>query len=151
MDFKLFTNRFIFENQDKKEIGNVTLGGKSITCDSGLTVEIFRETNSATSANGCFLYVQIVDEKARPFYVEVYAFIVDGDTHIATYSFNADSSIGFSGDALVSLQQRLETMLLLLTTRIMEMVDIVLSLSPLSTIQLLKRGQSISFQKEERW
>ena len=99
VDFKLFTNRFIFENQDKKEIGNVTLGGKSITCDSGLTVEIFRETNSATSANGCFLYVQIVDEKARPFYVEVYAFIVDGDTHIATYSFNADSSIGFSGDA----------------------------------------------------
>ena len=98
MDFKLFTNRFIFENQPKKDIGNIMLGGKSILCDLGSTVEVFRETAASTSANGVFLNVQIINEQARPFYVEVYAFICNGDTHIATYSFNADSSTGYSDD-----------------------------------------------------
>ena len=99
MDFKLFTNRFIYENQAKVDIGNIMLGGQDILCEVGTTTEIFRETASGTSANGVFLNVQIINEQARPFYVEVYAFICDGDTHIATYSFNADSSTGYSDDA----------------------------------------------------
>ena len=98
MDFKLFTNRFIFENESNVDIGNVMLGGASTLCDVGITTEVFRESFSGTSANGVFLNVQITNEKARPYYVEVYAFICDGDTHIATYSFNADSSIGYSDD-----------------------------------------------------
>ena len=98
MDFKLFTNRFIFENQQKVDIGNIMLGGKKLLCEKDATEEIFRETAASTSANGVFLNVQIINEQARPFYVEVYAFICDGDTHIATYSFNADSSTGYSDE-----------------------------------------------------
>ena len=99
MDFKLFTNRFIFEGAEKETIGNVMLGGKTLQSEPGTTNEIFRETQSATSANGCFLNVQIINSQGRPFYIEVYAFIVDGNTHIATYGFNADSQVGFNGEA----------------------------------------------------
>ena len=98
MDFKLFTNRFIFENEPAKDIGNVLLGGDTYLCDAGATKQIFRETGG-TSAHGVALNVQIINSQARPHYVEVYAFICDGNTHIATYSFNADSVIGYSGDA----------------------------------------------------
>ena len=98
MDFKLFTNRFIFENQQKVDIGNVMLGGKKLLCEKDATEEIFRETAASTSANGVFLNIQIINEQARPHYAEVYAFICDGDTHIASYSFNADSSTGYSDE-----------------------------------------------------
>ena len=95
-DFKLFTNKFIFERAGDLDIGWARLDGENRSIDALDDRRIF--TASATDVTGVALNVQVIGENSRPYYAEVYAVKVGPDTFEARYTFNAENLQNFSED-----------------------------------------------------
>ena len=96
IDFKAFSNRFIFEGNESVDLGYVKLDGVNIVVQPGSTDTIFEV--DADTTNAVSLNVQIIEADGQPNYAEVYAVKVGTETRLAVYTFNAEALQGFSED-----------------------------------------------------
>ena len=95
-DFKLFSNKFIFEDESFATIGYARLGGENKSVEGGSSTRVYTALNSGVTGAG--LNVQVIDENGKPYYAEVYAVKLGSETRWSVYSFNAENFTGFSED-----------------------------------------------------
>ena len=100
LDFKLLSNKFVFDSKDPLILNRTTLAGDNSSINSGDTFPIFgrRDTDSAAA------YIQIIDGDGVPYYYEFYTFILNGQIYNAVYSFDTESTQGYNADEIVELE-----------------------------------------------
>ena len=100
IDYKLLTNRFVFEDKPAADIGFARLDGGNFTIQSGENRGIFGALSAASDA--AFINVQIQDFQGNYYYYEYYAVRVGSDTYGAVYGFDGtplqNVSDGFVGE-----------------------------------------------------
>ena len=93
IDYKLFTNKFIFEGLPDLQLGNVNLGGDRLLAPTAASTLLY---DSALTNNAVALYVEITESDGTPSYYEVYAFLLGIDTYIATYAMNTNDTQNYN-------------------------------------------------------
>ena len=100
IDYKLLTNRFVFEDKPAAEIGFTRLDGGSLTFEPGQGRTIYASQSAA--CDGAFVNVQIQDFQGRYYYYEYYAVRIGSNTYGAVYGFSGTPlqsvSDGFVGE-----------------------------------------------------
>ena len=105
-DAKLFTNRFIFEDESDYSIGNSRLGGTERAINPGNIAAVFTATAEETEAVA--LQATLVNEDGFTSYYEVYVFRTGNDTSIGVYGFNGDRFKNFNSDFVGEFEASVE-------------------------------------------